>query len=91
MGKAVIEHYFGSKEPAFILSTANLKHVSEYTGLSFREIDNLLYAEYKVYLVESWIYTQMQTEEGREFLNRLKELQITNIDIESLRGVATFE
>lgn len=33
----------------------------------------------------------MQSKEGIEFLKRLKELEITDIDPADLKGVATFE
>lgn len=59
--------------------------VSEYTGLSIRDVENLDIVEYLVYRRDAFIYKLSQTEKGREYLNNAYRLELCEPDRKSLR------
>ena len=64
--------------------TADIKAISEYTGLNFNEVYNLPYSLFLLYKKESWIHGIKQTEKGREFLKTLYELNQTKADYKKI-------
>ncbi|EHR1328798.1 hypothetical protein LFJ64_002093 [Clostridium perfringens] len=84
IGKLIIEQFFPSdgweRDNKFTNLTAEIKSISEYTGLNFNEIYNLPYSLFLLYKKESWIYGLKQFEKGREFLKTLWELEQTETD-----------
>ena len=59
--------------------------VHEYTGLNFKEIDDLNIVDFFLYRRDAFIYKMNQTEKGREYLNRAWCLTQTEPDRKSLR------
>lgn len=69
-----------------MLSTAVLKRIRLYSGMSFLEILNLPYSFYLLMNKESWIDSWQSTESGREFLKTLWRLRQTSADITAIRN-----
>jgi hypothetical protein len=61
------------------------KIVSEYTGYSFGEIENLDVIEYWLYLRDAVIYNCMKSEKGQEYLENCWRMEQTKPDRKSLR------
>lgn len=61
------------------------KLVSEYTGFNFAQILELDVFEYQALLRDAVIYKYMQTEEGRDYLDRCWILEQTKPDRKRLR------
>ena len=59
--------------------------VSEYTGLNFKEIDDLDCFEYWLYLRDSFIYNKSSYQEGREYLEKCWFLEQDKQDRNTLR------
>lgn len=59
--------------------------VSEYTLLSFKEVNELDVFEYWLYLRDSFVYKCKQTEHGLEYLEKCSVLEQTKPDRKSLR------
>ena len=57
--------------------TSTFKNISDYTGLNFKEIEELDYIEYLVYRRDAWLYNMKQSEKGREILQDLHRLNYT--------------
>ncbi len=70
----------------FTLSTSEIKSISNYTGLNFKDVLNLGMSEYLIYKKEAWIYNLKQSEEGKEFLKTLWRLQQTKADTKAIRA-----
>lgn len=60
--------------------------IHEYTGIGFREIENLLLTEYLLYLRDGVIYRLSQTEAGKDYLEQAFILEQTEPDREKLRS-----
>ncbi|NFO71974.1 hypothetical protein FDC51_17815 [Clostridium botulinum] len=86
IGEAITEKYFPTDEweCEFMNKTADIKAISEYTGLNFNEVYNLPYSLFLLYKKESWIHGIKQTEKGREFLKTLYELNQTKADYKKI-------
>ena len=80
MGQAIINKYFGSNNQPFQIKTYDNKMICEYTGLNFKELDNIEFYKYKLYRRDAWLYKQGQSEQGQEFLKDLKRFQQTKAD-----------
>ncbi len=61
------------------------KLVSDYTGLSFSEIQELDYIDYLQFRRDAFIYQKEQTEKGREYLDNAWRLTQTAPDKSKLR------
>lgn len=59
--------------------------VSQYTGLSMLEVEELNAIDYLVYRRDAFIYRLSQTEKGREYLDNAYRLEQTTPDRKSLR------
>lgn len=59
--------------------------VSDYTRLSFLEIEELNYLDYLIYRRDAFIYRLNQTEKGQEYLKNAYRLEQTKPDKEKLR------
>ncbi len=67
------------------LATSEVKSISDYTGLTFKEVMDLGVSEYLLYRKESWIANLNKTENGRELLKTLWRLQQTKADTTAIR------
>ena len=89
MKAAIIKKYFNIEEweqlEEFRVVTADIKQISNYTGLSFLEIENLPYFKFMLYRRDAWLYQQKTSEQGREFLKTLKELTTSTADVQAIR------
>ncbi len=61
------------------------KVVSDYTKLSFAEIEELPIDVYMLFLRDGYIYKLQQTEKGREYLEKCWMLSQTKPDRKALR------
>jgi len=59
--------------------------VSDYTGLTFREIEDLDMVEFYCYVRDARIYNLMQTEDGQEYLENAWRIKQTAPDRQRLR------
>ena len=87
----MLEQYFGpvglwEQDDRLSRYTAEQKAVSEYTGLTFIEVDDLNFAEYRLYLRDGWLYGLSQSEKGRELLNTISRLARTAPDERAVQG-----
>lgn len=82
IGNAIIRKYFPADEweKEFDLATWEIRRISEYTKLSFKEVLDLPYGAYLLYRKESWIASFQISEDGREFLKALWRLRQTEAD-----------
>ncbi|WP_061309235.1 hypothetical protein, partial [Clostridium botulinum] len=72
-------------ERAFHLCTSEVKRISIYAGLSFKEVQELPLSLFLLYRKESWVYSFTRTEDGKEFLKTLWRLQQTKADTKAIR------
>ncbi|NFI46627.1 hypothetical protein FDA77_00850 [Clostridium botulinum] len=88
LGEAIIKKYFHSEEweQFFKSETAEIKVISEYCGLNFKEVLDLQYSDYLLYRKDSWLYNLKQNEQGREFLETLWRLQQTKADYQAIKN-----
>ena len=56
------------------------KMVSDYSGLSIYEVDNISILEYWLLMRDAFIYKLAQTKDGREYLNNAYRLTQTEAD-----------
>ena len=73
-------------EKTYSLSTSTLRRISLYTGLNFKEVQNLPLSEYLLYNRDSWIDSWNKGDKGRDFLKTLWRLQQTSSDDKAIRG-----
>lgn len=67
------------------IQTIGERLVSQYSGLSFVEIEELRYDVYLLILRDAFIYERSKTEEGREYLENCWILEQTEPDKKRLR------
>ncbi|MBY0755022.1 hypothetical protein K5V21_06080 [Clostridium sardiniense] len=86
IGEAIVNKYFPSEkwEEQYYCETADIKAVSEYTGLNFNEIYNLPYSLFLLYRKDAWLSGLKGTEKGQEFLETLWGLTQTKADYEAI-------
>ena len=60
--------------------------MSEYTGLSFLEVEALDYLQYLIWRRDAYIYMLSRTEEGQEYLNNAYRMEQTEPDRKKLRA-----
>lgn len=60
--------------------------MSEYTGLSFLEVEALDYLQYLIWRRDAYIYMLNRTEEGKEYLNNAYRMEQTEPDRKKLRA-----
>ena len=60
--------------------------MSEYTGLSFLEVEELDYLQYLVWRRDAYIYMLSRTEEGQEDLDNAYRMEQTEPDRKKLRA-----
>lgn len=76
----------GDEIPSYLLvETEDIKAVSEYTGLNFKECLELNCYEYRQYFKDAFVYKYKQFKEGREYLEDCWLLQQTKPDKNKLR------
>jgi len=75
------------KKESYKVHTEDLKMISEYSGLNFKELIDLdLYIdEFRLLYRDAHIYRLNKTEQGRNYLKECWLLEQTNPDRESLR------
>lgn len=59
--------------------------VSEYTGLSFLDVEKLNYLTYLTWRRDAFIYKMSQTEKGQEYLDNAWRMEQTEPDRATLR------
>ena len=77
-----------SPEGHYLPELAGEKVVCRYTGLNFRQIDNLNVFLYWLYYRDAVIYYNMQTEKGRDWLDECWARNQTEPDRKALRELA---
>ena len=60
--------------------------MSEYTGLSFLEVEALDYLQYLIWRRDAYIYMLSRTEEGQEYLDNAYRMEQTEPDRQKLRA-----
>ena len=60
--------------------------MSEYTGLSFLEVEELDYLQYLIWRRGAYIYMLSRTEEGQEYLDNAYRMEQTEPDRKKLRA-----
>ena len=60
--------------------------MSEYTGLSFLEVEELDYIQYLIWRRDAYIYMLNRTEEGQEYLDNAYRMEQTEPDRKKLRA-----
>lgn len=60
--------------------------MSEYTGLSFPEVEALDYLQYLIWRRDAYIYMLSRTEEGQEYLDNAYRMEQTEPDRKKLRA-----
>jgi hypothetical protein len=70
----------------FDIQTLPEKLVSEYTRFNLREVDELNYFVFCLYLRDAAIYRYMQTEKGQEYLKKCWAIRQTEPDRGALRA-----
>ena len=60
--------------------------MSEYTGLSFMEVEELDYLQYLIWRRDAYIYMLSRTEEGQEYLDNAYRMEQTEPDRKKLRA-----
>jgi hypothetical protein len=55
--------------------------------ISIIEVDELIFDDYLLYLRDAFVWKQMQSEDGREYLEKCHQLQQTKPDREKLREI----
>lgn len=88
IGEAIVKKYFVQEgwEEVYLCCTTEMKSISEYTGLSFKEVLELPYSLYLLYRREAWIYGIKRYESGRELLKTIWRLQQTEADTTEIRA-----
>lgn len=72
-------------EKDYFLRTSELRRISRYTGLNFKEVENLPLSDYLLYSHDSWIDSWNHNKEGREFLKTLWRLKQTEADERAIK------
>jgi hypothetical protein len=72
-------------EKDYFLKTSELRRISKYTGLNFKEVENLPLSDYLLYSHDSWIDSWNYSKEGREFLKTLWRLKQTEADEKAIK------
>ena len=73
------------KENPYVIETVEEKTISKYLNIPLFEVDELDVVEYKYWLREAFIYNCSMTEEGIDYLNNAKRLEITEPERDKLR------
>lgn len=71
-------------------SMSNVVYLNRKSGMSHEEIMNLPYGVYLKYIEQHIYMDLMETEEGREYLQQVKRLQVKDADLTSLRSMAGY-
>ena len=72
-------------EVHYTLKTADAKLVADYCNISIKKANNIDYFAFMELLKDAIIYNNMQTKEGREWLNDAWYLEQTKPDRNALR------
>lgn len=59
--------------------------MAEYTGMNFREVQNLYIDEFRLLFRDAFIYKLQQNEQGRNYLEECWILEQTEPDRETLK------
>jgi hypothetical protein len=65
--------------------TTEIKLICDYTGLNFKEINDMDFDEYKLLFRDAYIWKLQQSEKGQEFLKDCWALEKSEPDREKLR------
>ena len=78
--------YGVSEKIYFVTYTQSEKYVSDYSGLNFKEIEELPLDAYLMLLHDAYIYYLSKSKEGREYLENAYILMQTKPDRKALRA-----
>ncbi|MCI8851229.1 MAG: hypothetical protein HFE82_06805 [Erysipelotrichaceae bacterium] len=86
--EAIIDKYFETEgwESDYNASSGEIKAIGDYSGLSFNEVLNLPISLFLLLKKDAWMYNNMQSEKGKEFLKALWRLKQTEPDYEAIRN-----
>ena len=90
MAAALFEKYIKTEkwEEDYFCATDEIKRISDYSGLNFKEVIDLPYSFYLLLRRETWIKSWEATEEGKDFLQTLWRIRQTEADSD---GVEKFK
>lgn len=69
----------------YAVNTYEEKIICDYTGYTFKDIDDLVVFEYWLLLRDAVIFNNMQTEEGKEYLDNCWIMEQTQPDRKKIR------
>lgn len=84
----MIQKYFETEEweSDYDNSSAEIKVISDYSGLSFNEIMDLPLGLFLLYRKDAWIYNNLKSESGRVFLKDLVRFKTTEPDMDAIHA-----
>lgn len=85
---AIIDKYFESEgwENNYDTSSGEIKAIGDYTGLSFNEVMDLPMSLFLLLRKDAWIYNNMRSEKGKEFMKALWRLRQTEPDYDAIHN-----
>lgn len=83
---AIIDKYFETDEweGNYDTSSGEIKAISDYSKLSFNEVMDLPLSLFLLLKKDAWMYNNMRSEKGKEFLRALWRLQQTEPDYDAI-------
>lgn len=86
--EAIVDKYFETEEweSNYDTSSGEIKAIGDYTGLSFNEVLDLPLSLFLLYRKDTWLYNNMRTEKGKDFLKALLRLQQTEPDYDAIHN-----
>ena len=79
---ALIDKYFQKEqwEQDLTSNTSDYKAVADYSGVSLDKVQDLPYAQYKLYLRDAWLSNMSKSDDGRKFLETCWRIRQTSAD-----------
>ena len=79
---ALVDKYFQKEqwEQDLTSNTSDYKAVSDYSGVPLDKVQDLPYAQYKLYLRDAWLANMSKSEDGRKFLETCWRIRQTSAD-----------
>lgn len=66
--------------------SAEVKAISDYSGLTFSEVMDLPFSLYLLYKKDAWVYNNKRSEQGKKFLKDVWRLQQTEPDYDAIHN-----
>lgn len=88
IANAILDKYFKGEEweKDYKIYTGNIKAICDYTNLNYFQVLNLRYSHFLLLAKDSWITGLMKSEQGREFLKTLRNLQVTEVEEDKIQA-----